>query len=74
MQFNAHVICDVETRILAEDKDISQPQTEVVVGFQTEQDLEDKRMRRASVLSLFSLSLFSSIQVWVSEREREREK
>ena len=38
---------------------------EMVVGLETEKDLEDERMRRASVSTLFSL--FSSIQVWMSE-------
>ena len=53
VQSYAEVICDVETRILAEDKEISQPQTEMVVGLQTEKDLEDERMWRASVSLLF---------------------
>ena len=36
-------------------------------------DLEEERKRRASVLSLFSFSLFSSIQVWMSEKQVSRE-
>ena len=32
-------------------KEISQPQTEMVVGLETEKDLEDERRRRASVRS-----------------------
>ena len=34
----------------------------MVVGLETEKDLEDDHLRRSPVLSLFSLSLFSSIQ------------
>ena len=51
-----------------EEKEISQPQTEIVVGLETEKDLKDERTRRASALSLFSLNLFSSIQVWMSKK------
>ena len=62
MQFYAHVISDVKTKISGRRrKKISQPQTEMVVGFEAEKDLEDERRKRASVLSLLSLSLFSSI-------------
>ena len=43
------------------------------VGLETENDLEDERSRRASALLLFSLSLFTSIQVWMSERQVSRE-
>ena len=44
VQFNAHVIFDVKPRFLAEEeKDISQPQTEMVVGLPTEEDSEDER-------------------------------
>ena len=39
----------------------------MVNGLETEKDLEDEHMRGASVLSLLSSSLFSSIQVWMSE-------
>ena len=56
-----------------EEKEISQPQTEIVVGLETEKDLEDECRRRASVLPLLSLSLFSSIQVWMSDRQVSRE-
>ena len=64
---------DVKIKIFGkEKKEISQPQTEMVVGLQTEKDLEDKRRRGASVLSLLSLSLFSSIQVWISNRQISR--
>ena len=75
VQFHAHVISEVKNpRFLAEEeKDISQPQTEMVVGLPTKKDLEDERRRRASVLSLLSLSLFSSIQVWMSDRQVSRE-
>ena len=45
----------------------------MVVGLPTEKDLEDECRRRASVLSLLSLSLFSSIQVWMSDRQVSRE-
>ena len=70
VQFHAHVISDVKTKISGRRrKDISQPQTETVVGLPTEKDLEDERRRRASVLSLLNLSLFSSIQVWMSDRQ-----
>ena len=49
---------------LAEEaKAISQPQTEMVAELGTRKDLEDEQMRRASVLSLFSFSLFSSINL-----------
>ena len=61
-------------RFLAEEeKCISEPQAEMVVGLETEKDLEDERRRRASVLSLLSLSLFSSIQVLMSDRQVSRE-
>ena len=64
VQFHAHVISDVKTKISGRRrKDISKPQTEMVVGLPTEKDLEDERRRRASVLSLLSLSLFSSIKL-----------
>ena len=37
-------------RFLAEEaKEISQPQTEMIVGLGTGRDLEDEQMRRASV-------------------------
>ena len=36
-------------------------------------DLEEERKRRASVLLLVSFSLFSSIQVWMSEKQVSRE-
>ena len=41
------------------------------MGLETEEDLEDEHRRRASVLSLLSLSLslFSSIQVLMSDRQ-----
>ena len=55
-----------------EEKAILHPQTEIVVGLETEKDLEDERMRRVSVLSMFMLSLFSSIQIWMSERQVSR--
>ena len=61
-------------RILVEDeKEILHAQTETVVGLETEKDLEDERRRRASVLSLLSPSLFSSIQIWMSDRQVSRE-
>ena len=73
MQFHAHVITDVKTKISGRRrKRYSTPQTEMVVGLETEKDLEDKRRRRVSVLSLLSLSLFSSIQVWMSDRQVSR--
>ena len=53
-----------------EEKEISQPQTEMILGLETEMDLEDERTRKASVLSL--LLFFSSIQVWMSERQVSR--
>ena len=43
----------------------------MVVGLETEEDLEDERRRRASVLSL--LRLFSSIEVWKFDRQVFRE-
>ena len=65
---------DVKIKIFGkEEKEISQPQTEMVVGLQTEKDSEDEHRRRASVLSLLSLSLFSSIQVWMSDKQVSRE-
>ena len=45
----------------------------MVVGLETEKDLDDEHRRRASVLSLLSLSLFSSIQTWMSDRQVSRE-
>ena len=40
-------------RFLAEEaKEISQPQTEMIVGLGTGRDLEDEQMRRASVLGV----------------------
>ena len=55
VQFNAHVICDVETSISGGGrKKMAHPQAEMVMGLQTEKDLEDERMRLASDL-LFSL-------------------
>ena len=45
----------------------------MVVVLPTEKDLEDERRRRASVLSLLSLRVFSSIQVWMSDRQVSRE-
>ena len=41
----------------------------MVLGLETEKDLEDEQRRMASVLSLLSLSLFASIQVWMSDRQ-----
>ena len=73
VQFYAH---DVKPRFLAEvKKEISKPQTEMVVGLEIEKDLEDERRRVASISSLLSLtlSLFSSIQVWMSDRQVSRE-
>ena len=55
--------------LVEEAKDISQPQTEMIAGLGTGKDLEDEQMMRASVLSLFSFSLFSSIQICMSERQ-----
>ena len=72
VQFHAHVISDVKTKIsgrrrkryfTATDRD----------GLPTEKDLEDERRRKASFLSSLSLSLFSSIQVWMSDRQVSRE-
>ena len=55
VQFHAHVISDVKTKISGRRrKNISQPQTEMVVGLPTEKDLKDERRRRASVVSLLS--------------------
>ena len=45
----------------------------MIVGLETEKDLEDDHRRRASVLSLLDLSLFSSIKVWMSDRQVSRE-
>ena len=45
----------------------------MVEGLETETDLEDERRRRASVLSLLSLGLISSIQVCMSDRQVSRE-
>ena len=43
-------VMEIKTKFLAEEaKEISQPQTEVVAGLGTGQDLEDERMRRVSV-------------------------
>ena len=74
VQFHAHVISDVKTMISGRRrKNILQPQTEIVVGLPTEKDLENERRRRASVLSLLSLSLFSRIQVLMSDKQVSRE-
>ena len=74
VQFHAHVISDVKTMISGRRrKNILQPQTEMVVGLESEKDLEDERRRRVSVLSLLSLSSFSSIKVWMSDRQLSRE-
>ena len=73
-QFHARVISDVKTKISGRRrKFFSQPQTEMVVDLETEKGLEDEHSRRASVLSLLSLSLLSSIQVWMSDRQVSRE-
>ena len=45
----------------------------MVVGLETEKDLEHERTSRASVLSLFKFTLFSSIQVWMPERQVSRD-
>ena len=58
--------------LVEEEKEILHAQTETVVGLETEKDLEDERMRRVFVLSMFMLSLFSSIQIWMSERQVSR--
>ena len=51
VQFYAHVISDVKTKISGRRrKNISQPQTEMVVGLETEKDLEDERRRMASFI------------------------
>ena len=42
-------------------------QTEMVVGLETRNDLEDEQRRKASVSSLFSFSLFLSIHLKISE-------
>ena len=73
VQFYAHVTFDVKTKISGRRRKRDFTATEMVVGLETEKDLEDERRRRASVLSLLSLSLFSSIQVWMSERQVSRE-
>ena len=57
VQFYVHVVCNVETKILAEkEKEISLPPTEMVVGLVTGKDLEDEHKRRASILSLFQFA------------------
>ena len=43
VQFYAHVISDVKTNLAEEEKEMSQPQTEMVVSLETEKDLEDER-------------------------------
>ena len=76
LQFYAHLICDVETKISGrrrKKKDFTDTHTHMPVGLETENDLEDERSRRASALLLFSLSLYTSIQVWMSERQVSRE-
>ena len=48
-------------RFLAkEEKQISQPQTEMVVGLETEKDMQDEHMRRASVILLFQFVIPAS--------------
>ena len=42
------------------------------MGLETGNDLGDEQVRRASALSLFSFSLFSSIQVWTFEKQVSR--
>ena len=60
-------------RFLAEkEKQISQPQTEMVVGLETEKEPGRCTHEGASV-SLFSFSLFSNTQVRISERQVSRE-
>ena len=50
-------------RVLAEEeKESPQLQTEVVVGSETEKDVDDEHVKRTSVL-LFSFSLLSGIQL-----------
>ena len=45
-------VMEIKTKFLAEEaKEISQPQTEVVAGLGTGQDLEDEPKRRASVFT-----------------------
>ena len=57
-------------RFLAEEaKEISQPKTVMLAGLGTRRDLEAEQMRRASDLSLFSFSLFSNIDIWMSKRQ-----
>ena len=73
VQFYVHVICDAETKISGIRRKRDFTATEMIVDLETEKDLEDEHTRRTSVLSLFSLSLFSSIQVWMSERQISRE-
>ena len=54
VQFHAHVISDVKTKISSRRRKRYFTTTEMVVGLQSEKDLEDERRRRASVLSLLS--------------------
>ena len=73
VQFYTNVISDVKKNKISDRrrKDISQ--TGMVVDLETEKDLEDERRRRASVLPLLSLSLFSKIQIWMSDGQVSRE-
>ena len=62
VQFYAHVISDVKTKISGKKRKRYFTATEEMVeDLETEKDLEDEPRRMASVLSLLSLSLFSSI-------------
>ena len=54
VQFYAQVTFDVKTKISGRRRKRDFTATEMVVGLETEKDLEDERRRRASVLSLLS--------------------
>ena len=71
VQFYVNVISDVKNKISnrRRNRDFTATEMVVPVGLETEKDLVDE-CRRAPVLSL--LSLLSSIQVWMSERQVSR--
>ena len=62
-----------KARFLAkEEKDVSQPQTEMVEGLETEKDLEDERRRRASVSSLLKVCFPASRSGCLTDRFPEK--
>ena len=52
VQFYAHVICNVETKDSGTRRKRDSTAPEMLVGLETEKDLENERMRRSSVSSM----------------------